>query len=79
MTLEDVLTALGTVLLVPIGGWLVRLESRVSQQATRTDGMSHLIEAKFQANAETLERIEKTIDRRLERIERSLNGHLLRD
>lgn len=90
MITPDVLIGLAVTGTGALAGWIVRVENRfVRQDQLNTDNkellMSQLkgIEDSFQtfedhSNAR-LDTFAASIDKRLERIERSLNGHLAKD
>ena len=79
MTPTELFIATLTSIGLPVGGWAIRVESELSKQSTRQDGMETLNTERFTHIAETLGRIESGMDSRLTRIERSLNGHLSKE
>lgn len=70
--------ALGTVVLgaVVFG---VRQEGKINQQTQRVDDLKELINERFDGLATVTKNSKEDLDRRLGRIERTLNGSLVRE
>lgn len=65
------LTLLGAIV------WGVRQEGRINLNEAKITSMRELIEEKFEALAERSSVLASNLDKRLERIERALNGYSL--
>ena len=65
--LEAFVSVLGMAFL-GIFGWVIQLGNRVSVVETENKGLRELINTRFDG-----------VDGRLDRIERSMNGHLMKD
>jgi Tfp pilus assembly protein PilO len=76
MTLDEVVSYVTTVVLVPVAGWVVKINSGQTKLETAQAAQKELFDTKMQSQSEILERIEHNLDYRLERIERALNGYL---
>jgi len=82
MTVEAILATIGATLL-PIVGWVFRVEraiydnnNAVSAASIKSDTLKELIESKFNAQEKTFATFDINVDRRLARIEATLNGYL---
>lgn len=65
--LDTVVSILG-LMFIGVFGWVIQLGTRISVIEAQHTDLKELIEREF-----------KGLDKRLDRIERSLNGHLVRD
>ena len=72
-----VLSLLGAAFLGVIG-WAFRLQTQVTIHAQKHDDLTTLLDAKFDAVTTLVDAKFEASDRRLERIERALNGALHR-
>lgn len=57
----------------------VRQEGKINQQVQRVDDLKELINERFDGLANVTKTSKEDLDRRLSRIERTLNGSLVRD
>lgn len=79
MTVSDIVASITAAVVVPVVGWVVRLESKQAALETQIGADKELFESKIDSLNQTIGRFERNMDQRLERIEKSLNGHLWRD
>jgi hypothetical protein len=66
--IEILTTIAGSGAFIAVVGWAYNLGNRVTKVETQYEGIEELINARFDA-----------VEHRLERIERSMNGHLIKD
>jgi hypothetical protein len=66
--IEIISTIAGSGAFIAVVGWAYTLGNRVTKVETQHEGIEELINARFDA-----------VEHRLERIERSMNGHLAKD
>lgn len=78
MTFNDVLLYALSALGLPAFGWIIRVEQKFAASDVGLVEGDKLIDEKFIHVVDTLERIETNFDKRLERMERSMNGFLQR-
>lgn len=57
----------------------VRQEGKINQQTQRVDDLKELINERFDGLAQVTLVSKEGLDRRLDRIEKSLNGHLIKE
>jgi hypothetical protein len=78
MMLEAIVGVIGTVVVSASVG-LINLYAKVSVHEERYAGLAQLIDTKFAALSEHFDDSLNPLEKRLDRIERSMNGHLRKD
>lgn len=73
--LDTIVGVIGTTV-VGIVGWAIQLNSKVAVNAQKNDDLKELITEKFKGLDERNDQRDDDLNRRLERIERAMNGAL---